>query len=69
MPDLITIRNMKFEQYILCVKNPFKVVIYPGGCSGLGKGTATKSDESLEKFQTAFDPNPLIFGKLHCNFL
>ena len=34
----------------------------------LGKDPATKSDEFLEKFQTAFDP-PLIFGKLYCNFL
>ena len=59
---------MRFEQYILCVKNPFKVVIYPGGCSGLGKVTATKSDESLEKFQTAFDLNPLIFGISYCKF-
>ena len=22
----------------------------------------------FEKFQTAFDPRPLIFGKLYCNF-
>ena len=28
---------------------------------------ATKSDEFLEKIQTALDP-PLIFGKLYCNF-
>ena len=34
---------------------------------GLGKDPATKSDEFLEKLQTAFDP-PLIFGKLYCNF-
>ena len=34
----------------------------------LGKGPATKSDEFLEKFQTAFDPTPLIFGKLYCKF-
>ena len=34
----------------------------------LGKGPATKLDEFLEKFQTAFDPPPLIFRKLHCNF-
>ena len=33
----------------------------------LGKGDATKSDDFLEKFQTAFDP-PLIFGKLYCKF-
>ena len=33
----------------------------------LGKGSATKSDDFLEKYQTAFDP-PLIFGKLCCNF-
>ena len=30
-------------------------------------GPATKSDDFLEKFQTAFEP-PLIFGKLCCNF-
>ena len=29
----------------------------------LGKGGASKTDEFLEKFQTAFDPPPLIFGK------
>ena len=33
----------------------------------LGKDPATKSDDFLEKFQTAFDP-PLIFGKLYCKF-
>ena len=32
------------------------------------KGQATKSDEFSEKFQTAFDPSPLIFGKLYCIF-
>ena len=38
-------------------------------CSFFGKCPATKSDEFLEKFQTAFDPPPpLIFGKLCCNF-
>ena len=36
--------------------------------SNLDKGGATKSDEFLEKFQTAFDPAPLIFGKLYRNF-
>ena len=36
---------------------------------GLGKDAATKSDEFLEKLQTAFDPPPLIFGKLYCKFL
>ena len=34
----------------------------------LGKGGATKLDEFAEKFQTAFNPPPLIFGKLYCNF-
>ena len=34
----------------------------------LGKDPATKSDEFLEKFQTVFDPSPLIFGELYCNF-
>ena len=34
----------------------------------LGKGPATKSDGFLEKFQTAFDPPPLIFGKSYSNF-
>ena len=32
------------------------------------KGGATKSADFLEKFQTAFDPLPLIFGKLYCKF-
>ena len=36
--------------------------------SAFGKDPATKSDEFLEKFQTAFDPPPLIFGKLCCKF-
>ena len=35
--------------------------------SHLGKGGYTKTDEFLEKFQTAFDP-PLIFGKSCCAF-
>ena len=34
----------------------------------LGKPTPSKTDEFSEKFQTAFDPPPLIFGKLCCNF-
>ena len=28
----------------------------------------SKTDEFLEKFQTAFDPPPLIFGKSYFNF-
>ena len=28
----------------------------------------SKTDEFSEKFQTAFDPPPLIFGKLYCKF-
>ena len=35
----------------------------------LGKNPATKSDDFLEKFQTAFYPPPLIFEKLCCNLL
>ena len=34
----------------------------------LEKDPATKSDDFLEKFQTAFDPPPLIFRKLDCKF-
>ena len=34
----------------------------------LGKDGHTKTDEFLEKFQTAFDPPPLIFGKSYCAF-
>ena len=34
----------------------------------LGKDNPTKTDEFLEKFQTAFDPPPLIFGKSYCAF-
>ena len=34
---------------------------------GLGKDGATKSDDFLEKIQTAFNPL-LIFGNLHCKF-
>ena len=34
------------------------------------KGTdgVTKTDKFSEKFQTAFDPPPLIFGKSYCGF-
>ena len=38
-----------------------------GGYS-LGKDGVSKIDLFSEKFQTAFDPPPLIFGKLCCNF-
>ena len=35
----------------------------------LGRGLGTKTDNFLEKFQTAFDaPTPLICRKLCCNF-
>ena len=34
----------------------------------LGKPPPTKTDEFSEKFQTAFDPAPLIFGKSYCRF-
>ena len=34
----------------------------------LGMPTSSKTDEFSEKFQTAFDPPPLIFGKLCCKF-
>ena len=34
----------------------------------LGKDGCTKSDYFSEKFQTAFEPQPLIFGKLYCKF-
>ena len=34
----------------------------------LGTPTPSKTDGFSEKFQTAFDPPPLIFGKLCCNF-
>ena len=40
----------------------------PRGTSSLGKDGPTKTDEFLEKFQTAFDPPPLIFGKTCCAF-
>ena len=38
---------------------------------GLREGllTCTKSDEFSRKNQTAFDPPPLIFGKLCCKFV
>ena len=36
--------------------------------STLGKPVPTKTDEFSEKFQTAFDPPPLIFGKSCCRF-
>ena len=32
----------------------------------LGTGDDTKTDKFSEKFQTAFDPPPLIFGKSCC---
>ena len=34
----------------------------------LGKHPPSKTDEFSEKFQTAFDPPPLIFGKSYCGF-
>ena len=34
----------------------------------LGTPHISKTDEFLERFQTAFDPTPLIFGKLYCGF-
>ena len=34
----------------------------------LGKGAATKSDEFLEKFQTAFDPLPSFLENFVANF-
>ena len=47
---------MKFTLYL--------IMAYTG--QFLGKGPATKSDEFLEKFQTAFDPlPPLIFGNFY----
>ena len=45
------------EKYIFCINKIF---------SGTGQGT--KTDEFSEKFQTAFDPPPLIFGKSYCKF-
>ena len=33
-----------------------------------GKDGVSKTDEFSEKFQTAFDPPPLIFGKSCCAF-
>ena len=45
---------MKFTLYL--------IMAYTG--QFLGKGPATKSDEFLEKFQTAFDPPPPA-----CSFL
>ena len=36
--------------------------------SGYGKDGISKTDEFSEKFQTAFDPPPLIFGKSCCAF-
>ena len=35
---------------------------------GSGQGQGTKTDEFLEKFETAFNP-PLIFGKYIANLL
>ena len=35
--------------------------------TGLGTAQATKTDDFLEKLQTAFDLSTLIFGKLFCN--
>ena len=38
------------------------------GCNCLGTPAITKTDEFSEKFDTVFDPPPLIFGKLYCGF-
>ena len=43
------------------------VLLVPKDCHSLEKGPATKLDEFLEKFQTAFDPLPHLW-KLCCNF-
>ena len=55
----------------LVVKPPISQVslTYLIFLSALGEPHVSKSDEFLEKFQTAFDPlPPLIFGKLYCGF-
>ena len=41
----------------------------PFSLTKLEIGPAAKLDEFLEKFQMVFDPPPLSFGKLYCNFL
>ena len=43
-----------------------QVKIWTSHTDASGKDPANKSDEFLEKFQTAFEPPPLIFGKLYC---
>ena len=43
--------------------------IYEKAVSKLGKGGAAKSDDFLEKFQTAFDPSPPNFRKIMLQFL
>ena len=46
------------------------IMILPLDKTILNSGTehVSKSDEFSEKFQTAFDPPPLILGKLYCAF-
>ena len=58
--------NLKFEE-VDWVKAGNVWVRCVFGNAFLGKDPATKLDEFLEKFQTAFDP-PLIFGRLCCKF-
>ena len=50
--------------------NAGEIVVQDGLCSFFIKflRDGSKSDEFSEIFQTAFNPPPLIFGKLCCNF-
>ena len=57
-PDLISLGRSSVPLYVLLLLLIFIFVYIK-----LGKGPATKSDEFLEKFQTAFSPPPLIFEK------
>ena len=50
--------SMKLESYQLFVKTK---VLGQLQCNFLGKDGPTKTDEFLEKFQTAFDPPPPHF--------
>ena len=46
----------------------YQAIHNSGPLFALGMPHVSKSDEFSEKFQTAFDPSSLIFGKLHCKF-
>ena len=68
--DSKTQTQCRWYSFMICI---FPLTLTLTGCQipiylELGNGPATKPDEFSEKFQSTFDPPPLIFGKLCCKF-